>query len=320
VGAALRCARCRSFRTLFYVRKKSTPFCCSWVSVSGNTAILSVGGSGIRKRGVYVFLSGVKQWDAEGVPPILTFWRKAPQESQAPPGPGVLVSSRQKSVKRVFLGARASRPQSAGRAELGVVVRARRPRSQGVSRSFSGSEAKPKVHTLHAGMLGFAALTPSYAGWVWPPSVREVSRGFCRVTEGVGAENGRGMRFAGFVTAATPSDSPSASHLPQEEGFGLRRFASEQWYAGGTLALQCGGARCFVGVRCAYPNLCALGFASLGEGGVARRSRVTEGVGAESGRGIRLAVFITAETPSDSPSASHLPQEEGLVLRRFASE
>jgi hypothetical protein len=34
------------------------------------------------------------------------------------------------------------------------------------------------------------------------------------------------MTLAGFVAAATPSDSPSASHLPQEEGFGLRRFAS----------------------------------------------------------------------------------------------
>jgi hypothetical protein len=55
-----------------------------------------------------------------------------------------------------------------------------------------------------------------------------------------------------------------------------------------------------------------LGLASLGEGGVARRSRVTEGVGAEKWRGMTLAVFITAVTPSDSPSASHLPQEEGL--------
>jgi hypothetical protein len=64
----------------------------------------------------------------------------------------------------------------------------------------------------------------------------------------------------------------------------------------------------------------SIGFiASLGEGGVTRRSRVTEGVGAESGRGMRLAVFVTAVTPSDSPSASHLPQEEGLGLRRFAS-
>jgi hypothetical protein len=76
-------------------------------------------------------------------------------------------------------------------------------------------------------MLGFAALTPTYTGWVLPPSVREVSRGFRRVTEGVGAESGREMTLAVFVAAATPSDSPSASHLPQEEGFVLRRFASE---------------------------------------------------------------------------------------------
>jgi hypothetical protein len=67
-------------------------------------------------------------------------------------------------------------------------------------------------------------------------------------------------------------------------------------------------------------NLCGLGFTSLGEGGVARRSRVTEGVGAESGRKMTLAVFVAAVTPSDSPSASHLPQEEGFILRRFASE
>jgi hypothetical protein len=92
------------------------------------------------------------------------------------------------------------------------------------------------------------------------------------------------MRLAVFVSAVTPSDSPLASHLPQEEGFGLRRFASERRW----------------------------GLASLGEGGVARRSRVTEGVGAESGREMRLAVFVTAATPSDSPSASHLPQEEGF--------
>jgi hypothetical protein len=72
--------------------------------------------------------------------------------------------------------------------------------------------------------------------------------------------------------------------------------------------------------RCFTFNLCGLGFASLGEGGVARRSRVTEGVGAESGREITLAVAVAAATPSDSPSASHLPQEEGLGLRRFASE
>jgi hypothetical protein len=81
-----------------------------------------------------------------------------------------------------------------------------------------------------------------------------------------------------------------------------------------------------VGVRCDYSNLCGLfwrgrwGFASLGEGGVARRSRVTEGVGTESEQKMTLAVFITVATPSDSPSASHLPQEEGFVLRRFASE
>jgi hypothetical protein len=67
-------------------------------------------------------------------------------------------------------------------------------------------------------------------------------------------------------------------------------------------------------------NLCGLGFASLGEGGVARRSRVTEGVSAESGREMTLAGFVAAATPSDSPSASHLPQEEGFGLRRFASE
>jgi hypothetical protein len=35
------------------------------------------------------------------------------------------------------------------------------------------------------------------------------------------------MRLAVFVAATTPSDSPSASHLPQEEGFSLRRFASD---------------------------------------------------------------------------------------------
>jgi hypothetical protein len=52
----------------------------------------------------------------------------------------------------------------------------------------------------------------------------------------------------------------------------LRRFASGWWYTGGTPALQCGGDCCFVGVRCAYSNLCGLGFASLGEGGVARLS------------------------------------------------
>jgi hypothetical protein len=75
-----------------------------------------------------------------------------------------------------------------------------------------------------------------------------------------------------------------------------------------------------VGVRFAHLNLCGLGFASLGEGGVARRSRGTEGVGAESGREMTLAVFVAAATPSDSPSASHLPQEEGFVLRRFAPE
>jgi hypothetical protein len=87
--------------------------------------------------------------------------------------------------------------------------------------------------------------------------------------------------------------------LPQgEKGSGLRRFASRGWYAGGTPALQCGGRPLF--------------FASLGEGCVARRSRVTEGVGAESGWEMTLAVFVTAVTPSDSPSASHLPQEEGL--------
>jgi hypothetical protein len=45
-----------------------------------------VQGSG--SRGFMFFLSGVKQWDAESVPPILTFRRKAPQESQAPTGPG----------------------------------------------------------------------------------------------------------------------------------------------------------------------------------------------------------------------------------------
>jgi hypothetical protein len=117
-------------------------------------------------------------------------------------------------------------------------------------------------------------LTPIYTSWVLPPSVREVSRGFRRVTEGVGAESGQEITLAVFVAAVTPSDSPSASHLPQEEGF----------------------------------------VASLGEGGVARRSRVTEGVGAESGRGMRLAGFVAAVTPSDSPSASHLPQEAGLGL------
>jgi hypothetical protein len=62
-------------------------------------------------------------------------------------------------------------------------------------------------------------------GEVLPPSVREVSRGFRRVTEGVGAESGQDgaesgqeITLAVFVAAATPSDSPSASHLPQEEG------------------------------------------------------------------------------------------------------
>jgi hypothetical protein len=84
-------------------------------------------------------------------------------------------------------------------------------------------------------------------GGVLPPSVREVSRGESRVTEGVGAESGQEgaesgqegaesgqegaesgqeITLAVAVTAATPSDSPSASHLPQEEGLGLRRFAS----------------------------------------------------------------------------------------------
>jgi hypothetical protein len=64
--------------------------------------------------------------------------------------------------------------------------------------------------------------------------VREVSRGEGRVTEGVGAEKWRGIRLAVSITAATPSDSPSASHLPQEEGLGLRRFAS----GGGIVGLR----------------------------------------------------------------------------------
>jgi hypothetical protein len=63
-------------------------------------------------------------------------------------------------------------------------------------------------------------LHPSYLlgeeGGVLPPSVREVSRGESRVTEGVGAESGQEIRLAVFVAAVTPSDSPSASHLPEE--------------------------------------------------------------------------------------------------------
>jgi hypothetical protein len=49
--AAFRYGRCRPFGTLFYARKKSTSFCYSLIPVPGNTAILSVGGPGIRKRG-----------------------------------------------------------------------------------------------------------------------------------------------------------------------------------------------------------------------------------------------------------------------------
>jgi hypothetical protein len=54
-----------------------------------------------------------------------------------------------------------------------------------------------------------------------------VARGESRVTEEVDAQKGRKMTLAVFVTAVTPSDSPLASHLPQEEGFVLRRFALE---------------------------------------------------------------------------------------------
>jgi hypothetical protein len=55
--------------------------------------------------------------------------------------------------------------------------------------------------------------------------------------------------------------------------------------------------------------------ASLGEGGVARRSRVTEGVGAENGQKMTPAASVTAATPSDSPKAN-LPQEEGFQQRK----
>jgi hypothetical protein len=49
-------ARCRPFGMLFYVRKKKAhSFRCSWVPAPGNAVILSAGGSGIRKQGVYVF-------------------------------------------------------------------------------------------------------------------------------------------------------------------------------------------------------------------------------------------------------------------------
>jgi hypothetical protein len=88
-------------------------------------------------------------------------------------------------------------------------------------------------------------------------------------------------RNRGCTETVTPSDSPLASHLPQEEGLGWPPSVRE---------------------------------VARGEG------RVTEGVGAESGRDgaengreITFVGFVAAATPSVSPSASHLPQEEGLA-------
>jgi hypothetical protein len=39
------------------------------------------------------------------------------------------------------------------------------------------SAANPNAAAFPAEMLGFDSLTPTYTGWVGPPSVREVSRG-----------------------------------------------------------------------------------------------------------------------------------------------
>jgi hypothetical protein len=118
---------------------------------------------------------------------------------------------------------------------------------------------------------------------------------------------------------------PDSCHLSSEPG---RCRAAKPRDGGSGCGEQAGNnARCFYygcdSFRLAFgeppSSRGRLGFASLGEGGVARRSRVTEGVGAESGRGITLAVFITAATPSDSPSASHLPQFQMTDVRNQES-